>query len=59
VVRTGSTVEISYALDGENYTMLRLTYLTEAEQVKVGPMCAAPKGPGFTVTFEGFLVQAL
>jgi regulation of enolase protein 1 (concanavalin A-like superfamily) len=59
VVRTGPAIEISYALDGENYTMLRLTYLTEAEQVQVGPMCAAPKGPGFPATFEGFSVQAL
>ncbi len=59
VVRTGATVEISYALDGENYTMLRLTYLTEAERVQVGPMCAAPKGSGFPATFEGFSVVAV
>ena len=39
--------------------MLRLTYLTEAERVQVGPMCAAPKGPGFPATFEGFSVHAL
>ena len=59
MVRTGPAIEISYALDGINYTMLRLTYLTEAEQVQVGPMCAAPKGPGFPATFEQFSVQAL
>ena len=59
VVRTGPAIEISYALDGSNYTMLRLTYLTEAERVQVGPMCAAPKGPGFPATFEQFSVQAL
>ena len=55
VVRTGPAIEISYALDGENYTMLRLTYLTEAERVQVGPMCAAPKGPGFPATLRGVL----
>ena len=59
LVRTGPAIEISYALDGSNYTMLRLTYLTEAERVQVGPMCAAPQGPGFPATFEQFSVQAV
>ena len=59
LVRTGPAIEISYALDGSNYALLRLTYLTEAEQVQVGPMCAAPKGSGFPATFEQFSVQAL
>jgi hypothetical protein len=58
VVRTGPAVEISYSLDGSSFTMLRLAYLAEVEQMQVGPMCAAPQGPGFPVTFEGFSVQA-
>lgn len=54
--RTGGTVEVSYALQGSSYTLLRLAYL-EAPQLKVGVMCASPEGTGFPVTFEAFSVQ--
>ena len=56
VARHGPAVEVSYALDGTTYTMLRLAYLTTAEAIVVGPMCAAPDGDGFQVTFEGFTI---
>jgi regulation of enolase protein 1 (concanavalin A-like superfamily) len=57
VTRHGSTIEVHYSLDGDQYTMLRQAHLTDQETVLVGPMCAAPKGEGFTVTFEGFAVH--
>ena len=57
LTRTGSAIEISYALDGSRYTLLRLAYLAEAERLQVGVMCAAPQGEGFPVTFEGFGAQ--
>jgi len=55
IVRRDVSVEVFYALDGESYTLLRMAYLTSAT-VDVGPMCAAPDGNGFAVTFEGFAV---
>jgi uncharacterized protein len=57
VVRRGSAIEVSYGLDGATYTMLRLAYLIEQETVLVGPMCAAPDGDGFQVTFDGFTIK--
>jgi regulation of enolase protein 1 (concanavalin A-like superfamily) len=47
-------VEVQYSLDGEEYSMMRLAYLTESPIVQVGLMCAAPQGEGFAVEFEGF-----
>jgi regulation of enolase protein 1 (concanavalin A-like superfamily) len=55
--RYGSAVEVYFSYDGKDYQMLRQTYFTEAETLKVGLMCAAPKGDGFVVTFEDFQIQ--
>ena len=57
VARRGPAIEVSYALEGATYTMLRLAYLTEQATILVGPMCAAPDGYGFQVTFDGFTVK--
>jgi uncharacterized protein len=57
VVRKAEAVEIFYALDGQNYNLLRVAYLVPAV-TQVGLMCASPEGPGFTTVFEGFSVQA-
>lgn len=57
--RTGPAVEISYTTDGIRYTLLRLAYLSEADLVQIGLMCAAPQGDGFPTTFEGFAIRAL
>jgi hypothetical protein len=57
LVRLGSAIEVFYSLDGEHYTMIRTTYLPEMALTQVGPMCAAPEGPGFEVRFEGFRVE--
>jgi regulation of enolase protein 1 (concanavalin A-like superfamily) len=57
VRRTGGTIEISYSLDGAAYAMCRTTRLTASSSLEVGPMAAAPKGPGFPVVFEEFHIQ--
>jgi uncharacterized protein len=54
--REDEAIEISYSLDGTNHTMLRMTYLSEAETMQVGLMCASPQGDGFTVAFEEFKI---
>ena len=58
VIRRDEAIEIHYSLDGEQYTMLRMTYLTSVEAVDVGIMCASPKGKGFVTTFEQFKIQS-
>ena len=57
VSRTGPDVEVRYSVDGEHYDLLRLSRLTDAQPLLVGPMCAAPDGAGFEVAFEGFAVD--
>lgn len=57
VSRQGTTVEVHYALDGTNYTLLRTAYLTSTDRVGVGLMCASPEGDGFPVTFEGLTID--
>jgi hypothetical protein len=57
VSRTGPDVEVHYSVDGERYELLRLTRLTDVPQLLVGPMCAAPDGAGFEVTFEDFAIH--
>jgi regulation of enolase protein 1 (concanavalin A-like superfamily) len=59
VKRQGSTIEVHYALEGVHYQLLRQGYLSLAQTVQVGLMCAAPEGPGFPVTFEGWTLQKL
>ena len=54
--REGETVEFHYSLDGAQYTMLRLGYLSTADALQVGLMCASPDGPGFTVGFDQFSI---
>lgn len=59
VTRRNTVIEVHYSFDGENYTMLRLAYLTPIETVSVGVMCASPEGNGFPMTFEGFNIRSL
>lgn len=59
VTRRNTAVEVQYSLDGEQYTMLRLAYLTLVETLDVGVMCASPDGSGFPMTFEGFKICSL
>jgi len=56
VVRHGGTVEVSVAVDGSKYEMIRQAFLTDEPAVSVGLMFAAPTGKGFAVRFEDFSV---
>ena len=58
VTRRGTAVEVHYSVDGEQYTMLRLAYLTPVATLNVGVMCASPEGNGFPITFEGFKIHS-
>jgi uncharacterized protein len=53
VDRHAATIEVRYSLDGNQFTLIRQAYLTEAPALQVGLMLAAPSGPGFAATFEG------
>ncbi|HEY9622289.1 MAG TPA: DUF1349 domain-containing protein [Crinalium sp.] len=55
VKRSGGAIEVFFSLDGEDYPLFRVAYLSEAT-VQVGPMVAAPDGNGVSVTFENFQV---
>jgi len=56
ISRTGPALEVQFSLDGENYFLLRMAYLTSAT-VQVGIMCASPDGDGFTAVFENFRLE--
>lgn len=56
VRREGGAVEVHYSLDGAAFTLLRLGYLSEAETLQVGLMCASPDGGGFSAEFQDFSV---
>jgi regulation of enolase protein 1 (concanavalin A-like superfamily) len=55
--RIDEAIEVSLSTDGDDYRMIRQAYLTDADELRVGPMAAAPKDDGFEVTFEGFTVE--
>jgi uncharacterized protein len=59
VTRKAEAVEVSYSLDSQAFSLLRLAYLVPAEITQVGPMCASPDGSGFQVTFADFHIEAL
>jgi regulation of enolase protein 1 (concanavalin A-like superfamily) len=58
VVRRSEALEVYCSLDGAAYRMLRLAHLTDAPRLQIGPMCAAPDGPGFQVSFEQLRLSA-
>lgn len=59
VNRRGEVIEIHYSLNGKEYTMLRMAYLTSIKALNVGIMCASPEGRGFITTFEQLKIQSL
>ncbi|WP_414514460.1 DUF1349 domain-containing protein [Nostoc sp. PCC 9305] len=59
VTRRSTAIEVEYSLNGTEYTMLRLAYLTPVETVSVGVMCASPEGNGFQTRFEKFQIRSL
>ena len=54
--RQGSTFAVHYSLTGSDYVLLRQAFLTDAAELKVGMMAAAPKGEGLEVVFEDYRV---
>jgi len=59
LIRRGTAIEIKYSFDGQDYTMLRLAYLTPELRVNAGLMCASPDGNGFSTKFESFKISQL
>ena len=59
VTRRQDSVEVQYALDGKQYTLLRLAYLVPVGTLSAGLMCASPEGDGFTTRFEDLSIQPL
>lgn len=59
VTRRGTAIEVEYSLNGTEYTMVRLAYLTPVETLSVGVMCASPEGNGFQIRFEKFQIRSL
>ena len=58
VTRQDEAIEIYYSLDGQQYNLLRMAYLSSIETFDMGIMCASPKGKGFTTTFENLKIQS-
>jgi len=57
--RTGACIETYYSTDGVNFLQIRQGYLSEAKDLQVGVMCAAPQGDGFQVVLEDFEVVSV
>ena len=58
-VRRIDAVEIFYSLDGVNYKMSNVAYLSDKKPVMVGMMAASPDGEGFDALFEDFSIKHL
>ncbi len=52
IVCKGSSLEVLYSLDGNNFTSTRLGYLPLPATVDTGIMCCSPEGTGFECTFD-------
>ncbi len=59
IKKQGSSFEVFYSLDADNFSMLRTAYLRCSDELDVGVMCAAPQGPGFRISFSDFSIAAL
>jgi regulation of enolase protein 1 (concanavalin A-like superfamily) len=57
VVGKGPALDIFYSLDGSQWIESRQGYLSPANDLLVGPMCATPEGKGFEVRFEDWKVE--
>jgi regulation of enolase protein 1 (concanavalin A-like superfamily) len=59
VMKQGS-FEIFYSLNGTDFTMYRLGFLTSNSELQVGIMCASPDSDeGFDVEFRDFKLKKL
>ena len=57
IKRQGSAFEAYYSINGNNYTLYRHAFLTDAAALDVGLMVASPTGQGFTARFEDFILR--
>jgi regulation of enolase protein 1 (concanavalin A-like superfamily) len=57
--RQGGTVIVEYGGPHDSWTMLRTAYLSDAPELQVGRMVAAPDGPGFLATFTRYAVTRI
>lgn len=58
VERAGAAVDVSVSRDGDDYDLLRQAYLSDADELLVGPMAAAPRGDGFESRVEAFRIES-
>ena len=56
IERDGGTFSVFYSESGQNFRLLRIAFLTETKNLRVGPMAASPEGSGFEVTFRRFIL---
>ena len=58
MVRSGNVFGLHYSLDGETWRMVRLFRLDVPQTVKVGIVAQSPAGPGTTIDFLNFSIEA-
>lgn len=58
ICRVGDMFGLHYALDGKSWRMVRLFKLPVLPSIKVGLVAQCPSGPGTTVDFLSFTVEA-
>lgn len=54
--RFNDTVQVSYSLDGQKWSMVRLAYFPPGVPVQIGMVAAAPGKESFEVSFDRFSV---
>jgi len=57
--RYNDTVQVSYSLDGQKWSMIRLAYFPPDVPVKIGMVAAAPGKEDFDVKFDHFSLTPL
>lgn len=55
--RKGATFTVGYSLNGNEYEMIRQSFLTDETEQQLGMMFAAPKGNGFRIVFEDYQIM--
>lgn len=58
VVRQDNVFALHYALDGQEWRMVRYFPLPVPREIKVGLVAQSPVGPGTTVDFSEFVVES-
>ncbi len=58
MVRIGDVFGLHYALDGKSWRMVRVFRLPVSPQIQIGLVGQCPAGPGTTVDFLSFSVEA-